>query len=109
MLFRSQSLITASVGVGCVLFPYSVIEANAVIRDCCILASSVVINHGAQIDECVLVNTGTVIRPNTRNNKYASIGRRYLITMNKEIEMKRSIEDAYLDTTLEGCFNIGNK
>ena len=52
-----------------------------------------VINHDAQIDECVLVNTGTVIRPNTRINKYASIGSRCSITMNKEIEMNRIIED----------------
>lgn len=95
ILKHSSSVVSkyASVGLGSVLFPYSVIEANAVIGNCCIVTSGVVINHDAQIDECVLVNTGTVIRPNTRINKYASIGCRCFITMNKEIEINQIIKD----------------
>lgn len=95
ILKHSSSVVSkyASINEGTVIFPHAVIEANAVIGNCCIVASSVVINHDAQIDECILVNTGTVIRPNTRINKYVSIGSRCLITMNKEIEINQIITD----------------
>ena len=95
ILKHSTSVISkyAFLGVGSVIFPNAVVEANVVIKDGCIIAVNSVVNHDAYIDECVLVNTASVIRPNTVINKYASIGSRCLITANTTIDKELIIKD----------------
>ena len=54
----------ASIDSGCVVFPFVVIEPNAVINKECILTANTTINHDAIINEYCLLYSNTAIRPN---------------------------------------------
>ena len=83
----------ARIGKGSVIFPGTVVEANANLGEGCIVAANATINHDAIIHEYSLVNSNTVIRPNTDIGELSSIGSRCVITFGKTVEAGSVVSD----------------
>ena len=83
----------ASIDSGCVVFPFVVIEPNAVINKGCILTANTTINHDAIINEYCLLYSNTVIRPNANIGALTRIGSHCCITSNTTIEANSLIDD----------------
>lgn len=81
----------ANFGIGCVVFPNVVIEANASIEDGCVICANSVINHDATIKDYCLINSSSIVRPTVLLNRFSHIGCSCLI--GKEIEKSSLIED----------------
>lgn len=85
-----------TLGKGIVVFPYTTIEANAVINDGCILCSGCVINHDAHLESYCLVYSNATIRPNTYIGKETRIGSNCCICTNVTIEDCSDIADGMI-------------
>ena len=83
----------SNIGKGCVIFPYAVIEANAVVRDGCIIASNATVNHDAIINEFSLIYSNTVIRPNVVIGECSRIGSGCVVCFGTTIESGSDVID----------------
>lgn len=83
----------AKIGKGSVIFPGTVVEANANLGEGCIVTANATVNHDAIIHEYSLINSSTVIRPNTDIGELCSIGSRCVITFGKTVEAGSIVSD----------------
>ncbi|GER60159.1 acetyltransferase [Patiriisocius marinus] len=89
---------SARIGVGCVVFPNSVVDADVSIGDFCIINNNATVSHnarigdfvhiaiqasvagGVQIGEGTIVGAGSVILPEIKIGKWATIGAGAIVT-----------------------------
>ena len=83
----------ASLGEGCVVFPFSVIESRSNVGSTCIIAAHVTINHDAWLCDGVLVNSNSIIRPNTHIGSKTRIGSGCVISLGTKIKEESDIPD----------------
>lgn len=99
-LISNQSSVSpfSSIGIGSVVFPNTVIEANAVIGKGCIIAANVTINHDAVINDYCLVNSNSVIRPNVTLGQSTTVSAHCIISMTTVLKPFTYIEDGSIIT-----------
>lgn len=83
----------ATIEDGSVIFPGTVIEANAVLGKGSIVAANTIINHDAMVEDYCLVNSGSIVRPNVRVGTLSKIGCGCIISFGNVLNKESEVHD----------------